>query len=291
MFDKSLTQHGDNICLITKREKFSYNDVNNICTTIEKKVLSPEKQLIVIKAKNNIETIIGYLSFLRANHTVIMLDAFMDKEFFQNIIKKYKPNLIWEEKSESLNYVVGYKNYGLRIENLDKLSLHPNLSLMLSTSGTTGSPKMVKLTKKNLYANCNSIVEYLNIDKYHRVITNLPLFYSYGISILNTHLARGASVVITDESIMSKEFWNIFKKNNVTTLNGVPYHYEIFRRIGLAKMELPKLRFLTQAGGKLNHKIVREFAVWAKNRDIHFFVCMDRQKQLLGFLIFLLIKF
>jgi len=148
MFDKSLTQHGDNICLITKREKFSYNDVNNICTTIEKKVLSPEKQLIVIKAKNNIETIIGYLSFLRANHTVIMLDAFMDKEFFQNIIKKYKPNLIWEEKSESLNYVVGYKNYGLRIENLDKLSLHPNLSLMLSTSGTTGSPKMVKLTKK-----------------------------------------------------------------------------------------------------------------------------------------------
>ena len=123
---------------------------------------------------------------------------------------------------------------------------------MLSTSGTTGSPKMVKLTKKNLYSNCNSIVEYLDIHNNHRAITNLPLYYSYGISILNTHLSQGASIVVTDKSIMSKEFWEIFKRYNVTTLNGVPYNYEILRRIGLMKMELPSLKYMAQAGGKLN---------------------------------------
>jgi len=131
---------------------------------------------------------------------------------------------------------------------------------------------MVKLTKENLYSNCNSIVEYLNIQKDHRAITNLPLYYSYGISILNTHLMKGASIVVTDKSIISKEFWDIFKKNRVTTLNGVPYNYEILRRIGLMKMDLPSLKYLTQAGGKLNNKLVTEFAVWARENRIKFFV-------------------
>jgi acyl-coenzyme A synthetase/AMP-(fatty) acid ligase len=143
---------------------------------------------------------------------------------------------------------------------------------MLSTSGTTGSPKMVKLSKENLYSNCNSIIEYLAITSNHRAITNLPLYYSYGLSILNTHLESGASLVVSKESILSKEFWEKFKKYSVTTLNGVPYNYEIFRRIDLMKMDLPSLKYMTQAGGKLNPKLVKQYALWAKNNKINFFV-------------------
>jgi acyl-CoA synthetase (AMP-forming)/AMP-acid ligase II len=131
---------------------------------------------------------------------------------------------------------------------------------------------MVKLTKKNLYANCQSIIEYLHIDSTHRAITNLPLHYSFGLSILNTHLAVGASLVVTDLSVMSKEFWTLFKRHEVTTLSGVPYNYEIFRRIGLMKMTLPSLRYMTQAGGKLNEKLVKMFAEWAQEHDILFYV-------------------
>ena len=271
MFDVDLEKYSDNICLITEKCQLTYNEVNNICLNLENNL--PEgKQLILIKSKINVETIIGYLSFLRLNYAFIMLDASVEDGLSQNIIETYNPNFIWEEINKNEKYIFEYKNYGLRKNNLNQILLHSDLSLMLSTSGTTGSPKMVKLTKKNLYSNCNSIVQYLNIKSNHRAITNLPLYYSYGISILNTHLEQGASIVITDKSIMSKEFWEIFKKHNVTTLNGVPYNYEIFRRIGLMKMELPSLKFMTQAGGKLNHKLVTEYATWAEKKQITFLV-------------------
>jgi|SaaInl8_150m_RNA_FD_contig_41_456414_length_4398_multi_10_in_0_out_0_4 long-chain acyl-CoA synthetase len=271
MFDIDFSKHGDNVCLISDNREIKYNQIDKLCSTISN-VLPNTKQLVLVKAQTNIETIIGYLTFLRAEQAFIMLDASVDNEFIDNIIKTYNPNFIWEEKIVDTDYLVEYETYGLKIHNKAQILLNDKLSLMLSTSGTTGSPKMVKLTKENLYSNCDSIVDYLNIESTHRVITNLPLYYSYGISILNTHLERGASLVVTKESIMSKDFWETFKKHKVTTLNGVPYNYEIFRRIGIMKMELPSLKYMTQAGGKLNHKLVKEYALWAKSKQIDFFV-------------------
>ena len=271
MFDKNFSQYSSNLCLISDEYTVNYQELDVICSKIEA-VLPEEKQLILLKAKVNIETIVGYLSFLRKNHTVIMFDGSIDDDLIQNIIESYTPNFIWETINSKNNYEVTYKTYGLRLVNPKRLNLHPELSLMLSTSGTTGSPKMVKLTKENLYVNAESIVQYLHIDESHRAITNLPLYYSYGLSILNSHLEQGASLVITDESIISKEFWSTFKRYNVTTLSGVPYHYEILRRIGFLKMNLPSLKYMTQAGGKLNHKLVKEYAIWAKEKAIDFCV-------------------
>ena len=271
MFDINLAKYNDNICLISEKKILSYKEVDDIIVNLEKS-LPKDKQLIIIKANIDIETIIGYLAFLRTNHTFIILDSSIDIALIKNIIDRYNPNYIWEKKEKNSKYIVEFENYGLRKYNDKLIDLHPSLSLMLSTSGTTGSSKMVKLSKQNLYLNCNSIIKYLNIKQNHRVITNLPFYYSYGISILNTHLKQGASIVVTDKSIISKEFWDIFKKNNVTTLNGVPYNYEILRRIGIMKMNLPSLKYLTQAGGKLNSKLVKEFANWTEKNRKEFFV-------------------
>ncbi len=271
MFDLNLSKYKNTPCIITSEATFTYQEIENICLTIES-VLPDTKQLVLIKAKVNVETIIGYLSFLRSNYAIIMIDASVDDSSIGNIIETYQPNFIWEEKNAATDYLMTHKHYGLKKLNNEILNIHPDLSLMLSTSGTTGSPKMVKLTKDNLYANSKSIVQYLGIQQNHRAISNLPLYYSYGLSILNTHLEQGASMVLTDESIMSKAFWNIFNKFNVTTLSGVPYHYEILRRIGFMKMELPSLKYMTQAGGKLNQKLVKEYALWADQNNVNFCV-------------------
>jgi len=271
MFDMDLASYGDNNCFISEEEILTYNDVDKVCLAIEK-VLPKKKQLILIMARVNIETVVGYLSFLRANHTVIMIDTSMSKEFSSNIINTYEPNLIWEEKEDSNAYMTSYCNYGLRVHSTAMLNLHDELALMLSTSGTTGSPKMVKLTKGSLYANCKSIIQYLDINSNHKVITNLPFYYSYGLSVLNTHLAQGASIIVTEHSMFSKEFWELFKKEQVTTLNGVPYHYEMLKRVGMMKMELPSLKYMTQAGGKLNQKLVKEYTQWAYEHKVDFFV-------------------
>ncbi|MEA2019642.1 MAG: AMP-binding protein [Campylobacterota bacterium] len=270
MFDLDLLKYGDKPCLIKDNITIAYKELSIVCQRIED-ILPKEKQLILIKAKINIETIVGYLSFLRSGHAFIMIDNSIDDYLMNSIIEIYQPNFIWEEIDKNdETVVIRYINYGLKLNNSEILKLNPNLAIMLSTSGTTGSPKMVKLSKQNLYSNCKSIVKYLNIKANHRAITNLPFYYSYGISILNTHLDKGASIVVTDESIMSKEFWNIFNKKEVTTLSGVPYNYEILKRIGFMKMDLPSLKFMTQAGGKLNHKLVVEYANWSNEHSIDF---------------------
>lgn len=271
MFADNLSQYENNICLITQENTLTYNEIDKICNDFIK-CLPFEKQLILVKAKTNIETIIGYISLLRNNSAFIMFDADSNEELLQNVIDTYTPNFIWETVEQDFQYIYEYNNYGLRVVNTNKLDLHPDLALMLSTSGTTGSPKMVKLTKQNIDENCKSIVQYLNITESHRAITNLPLYYTYGLSILNTHLYKGASLVISNYSIMSKEFWNMFKEYEVTTFNGVPYNYEILKKIGFMKMDLPSLKYMTQAGGKLNKNLVREYALFAVEKEIKFFV-------------------
>ncbi len=271
MFADNLSQYENNICLITQENTLTYNEIDKICNDFIK-CLPLEKQLVLVKAKTNVETIIGYISLLRNNSAFIMFDADSNEELLQNVIDTYTPNFIWESIEQDVQYIYQYNNYGLRVVNPNRLELHPDLALMLSTSGTTGSPKMVKLTKQNIDENCKSIVQYLNITELHRAITNLPLYYTYGLSILNTHLFKGASLVIANYSIMSKEFWNIFKEYEVTTFNGVPYNYEILKKIGFLKMDLPSLKYMTQAGGKLNKNLVREFALYAIGKGIKFFV-------------------
>ncbi len=86
-------------------------------------------------------------------------------------------------------------------------SLHPDLALMLTTSGSTGSPKLVRLTARNLESNASAIAEYLELGPGERAIQSLPMHYSYGLSVLNSHLLAGATVVLTPHSFMRPEFW------------------------------------------------------------------------------------
>ncbi|MFJ5767801.1 AMP-binding protein [Lysinibacillus sp. NPDC093210] len=143
---------------------------------------------------------------------------------------------------------------------------------MLSTSGTTGSQKFVRLSYDNLRVNAESIIDYLQINKNERAIMNLPLSYSYGMSIVNSHLLAGASILLTDESVLEKSFWEFVKKHKATSIAGVPFTYQMLQRIGFTKMELPYLKTMTQAGGRLNEKLVKHFAEYAKEQNKRFYI-------------------
>ena len=271
-FDRNLEAFGDRTCLIAASgEKLTYKQIAAACDALAD-TMPPKKQLIIIRASNTIETLVGYLTFLRRGDAVMMLDASLDWESLDAIYRLYRPNLIWESGSTDCRVSAKYGDYVLCQRYTETVPMHPELALMLSTSGSTGTPKMVKLSKRNLAANCESIVGYLPIEKDDIAITNLPLHYSYGLSILHTHLHAGAGIVVTDTSVMTQGFWELMKSYDVCTLQGVPYHYEIFRRIGLMKKALPSLRYLTQAGGKLNPKLVKIYAQWAAETGKTFYV-------------------
>ncbi len=149
---------------------------------------------------------------------------------------------------------------------------HPELAVLLTTSGSTGEPKLVRLSQRNLISNALAIAWYLDITPEERAITSLPLHYSYGLSVLTSHLLAGASLVLTSHGVHEPGFWDDFELGAATSLAGVPLMYETLASMGLLERTIPGLRTLTQAGGRLDPALVRRFAGWAEARGARFFV-------------------
>ncbi len=257
----------DSDAIITKDKVYTYNELQSLIDEIQ--FLSFDKELILLITNNSLSTIVNYLAGLRQNHAIMLMNADTNNEILKAIIDQYQPK-----------WIVGLKAWeGYTLENTRLVkdtshgsNIHPKLALLLSTSGTTGSQKFVRLSYDNLLANAQSIIEYLEIDANERAIMNLPLSYSYGMSIVNSHLYAGASILLTDESVIEKPFWEFVRNQKVTSIAGVPFTYQMLQRIGFTKMELPHLKVMTQAGGRLNEKLVKYFGQYALENDKRFYV-------------------
>ncbi|MBQ1026042.1 AMP-binding protein [Micromonospora sp. C95] len=138
--------------------------------------------------------------------------------------------------------------------------VHPELALLLATSGSTGNPKLVRLSRSACLANAEQIAGALDIGEDAVAITTLPLFYSYGLSVLHSHLISGATVVLERSGLMQRTFWNAVVEHRVTSLALVPSQYEMLRRLRFDPSGYPALRTLYQAGGRLRPDLVTDFA-------------------------------
>jgi long-chain acyl-CoA synthetase len=207
-----------------------------------------------------------------------MLDAELDKEQVEKLIFTYKPEYLWIPTIRAKHIlsdktIFSLHDYSLiKLESDNSFSLHKKLALLLPTSGSTGSPKLVRLSFNNIISNAESIAEYLSIDKNERPITSMPMYYSFGLSIINSHLIKGATILLTNNSLIEKEFWAFLKSYGATSLSGIPYSFEILKKLRFFKMDLPYLKTLTQAGGKLNDNLNRQFALFCQGNDKRFFV-------------------
>jgi acyl-CoA synthetase (AMP-forming)/AMP-acid ligase II len=137
--------------------------------------------------------------------------------------------------------------------------LHQDLALLLTTSGSTGSPKLVRLAARSLESNARRIAEYLDLGPRERAVQSLPIYYSYGLSVVNSHLVAGGSVVLTPHSFMRPEFWRDADEERATSFAGVPYMYETLHRLRFEPGRHPSLRTFTQAGGALRRELVAHF--------------------------------
>lgn len=221
--------------------------------------LPSTKQLVFIEATNSIPTIITYLACLRQRHVVYLLES-LDDEKTQNLIEIFKPNLLI------------HADQTIQVYNEHACDLHPDLLLLLSTSGTTGSPKFVKLSAKNIQSNAESIAEYLKLDSNERAYSHLKPFYSYGLSVIHSHLAVGAALILATRSVTEPEFLQQIKSFDATSFAGVPYTFETLLRMNFQLNEFPSLRYLTQAGGKLVSHLVIDYATRCQNENKRFVV-------------------
>lgn len=276
MLLSELNKYLYNIAIIDDNEiTLTYNDLFVNSNRLNSHIA--ERSLIFTFCENTIGSIIGYVSFLNNGHVQLMLDASLDPIQTKNLISLYNPNYLWIPNSllqQFLNSTIIYSNWSYSLIRINKSNvlMHEDLSLLLTTSGSTGSPKLVRLSFSNIISNAKSIATYLKINNLERPITSLPMNYSFGLSVINSHLISGATILLTNFSIVQKEFWNFAKEQKATSLAGVPYTYQMLKMLRFSNMDLPYLRTLTQAGGKLSSNLVIEYSNYAKNTNKEFVV-------------------
>ena len=141
-------------------------------------------------------------------------------------------------------------------------NFNKDLALLLPTSGTTGSPKYAKITAKNLEENAFSIAKALRIKKTDRAIASLPIYYSFGLSVINSNFLAGASILLTKSSLLTRLFWDLVGKHNPTSISGTPYHFEILDRLGLQSLEETSINTILHAGGRMKISLLKKLSLF-----------------------------
>jgi len=272
----NLDKYANHIAVETEQGiKLTYNQLKQDGDRIVE-VMEPRKFTFCL-CENTLGSLVGYVAFLTHDIPTVLLDASKDTETIKGLIDHYRPQYIWAptKRVEALgidNSVLTYEDYSLLLLGKQNYEIHSDVLLCLTTSGTTGSPKLVKLTEENLRSNAESIAEYLHITEKERAITSLPMYYSFGMSVINSHLIKGATLLLTDKAVIQREFLNFLIEGKATSIAGVPYTYEMLRRLRFLKMDLPELKTMIQAGGKLNANIVKEYVEAAQTSGKEFIV-------------------
>lgn len=225
--------------------------------------LGTVRRLVALEADNSLPSLVVYLAALSSGHPLLILPAGGGRAS-ESLVSVYDPDVV--ARIQEGEAVFDVRREGTRH------ALHPELALLVSTSGSTGSPKLVRLSAEAVQANAAAIAEYLQLRPDDRAATTLPLSYCYGMSVVNSHLCAGASVVLTDLSVVDPCFWELARNERVTSFAAVPYTFDLLERVGFADKDLPSLRYITQAGGRLDPDRVRDYAQLGRRRGWDLFV-------------------
>lgn len=256
LFSNLINQNNNEIAIIDNFNNYSYKQLNSDLKKFDN--FFPKRSIILFFGKNTYDSLLFYIHCIIHKNVPILLDPLTDSKYIIDIINRYKPHFIYlpsesNFKNSHYNYQGKIMNYLiLKIKKHIDYKIFKNLALLLSTSGSTGSPKLVRISYYNLFSNTQSIIEYLKIKNDHRTITTLPFNYSYGLSIINTHIEVGASIVMNEFSMIQKNFWEQFNSNQITSFGGVPYNYEILKNIKFENFSLENFKYSTVAGGNLD---------------------------------------
>lgn len=261
-FERShLMHHADRtFCVLEDGTAMSYRDLVAQTDAFQAR-FTAGKGLLLLRATPQPETVIALVAALQAGVPVLLT----------------APDRPDEEAGlrGSFPFRYGYDPQTDRLdilEDAEAVALHPDLALMLSTSGSTGAAKSIRLSQTNIASNAAAIAEYLALTPDDRAPTNLPLYYSYGMSVITSHLAAGASLMFTARTVLEAEFWAAFDAQGCTSFAAVPHVIDMLEKSPHRTADRPTLRYATQAGGKLAPARVAEIAARAQAEGWDFFV-------------------
>ena len=256
----------DDVAFVTGNGDLSYAQLATMVAA-RRLELGSVRRLVMLEAANAVEPIVTYLAALEGGHPVLLVapgDDEASRTHRASLAERFDPDVIAVHNAD-----------GPALREMRSGSTHSfsdDLAMLVSTSGSTGSPKLVRLSQQNLLSNAQSIAEYLHLTPTDRAATTLPMHYCYGLSVLNSHLVSGASVVLTERSVADAAFWDEAATHQITSFAGVPYTFELLEAGGFTDRLPASIRYLTQAGGRLAPQAVRRMARLGERRGFEFFV-------------------
>lgn len=259
----NLHRHGSRPALLddTASHWLTYNELSDrVCEGAESIQCLGGKPLVFLFADNSIAAATLYLAALQANAAIALFPTGLAEERVAQLLTNYRPLAVFgagvPEDYEAWDRL---SLPGAVLRSRFHAALNPDLALLLPTSGSTGSSKLVRLSRSALEANAASIAQGLSITADQRAALNLPISYSYGLSVLNSHLLMGASVLLSSHGVVSRAWWGRLAEHHATSMPGVPMIYEMLARLDFDKLAPTTLQTLTQAGGALSTPLIRRF--------------------------------
>lgn len=251
-------------------EQLTFGD---LCDFAEEfKLHLPKRSLLFLMAENRNGSLLGYLASLSNGIVPLILSSKTEDSLFTALYNLYQPEYLWapDEMVEKFGFesVFASHGYSLLKSGNGIVPMHPDLALLLPTSGSTGSPKLVRHSLHNIEANADNVRRLFKMDGTEKAMAILPMHYTMGLSVIASHLLAGATLLLSGRSLLDKGFWTMLKE--ATSFTGVPYSYELLMKMRFTRMDLPNLQIITQGGGKLTEEMFRSLAQYAHDKGKKF---------------------
>lgn len=233
-----------------------------------------KRALIFILSENAIGALAGYTASIDNRIVPLLLSAATDRDQLNNLISLYQPEYLWlpDTLASEFAYATVFNKFSFTLlaTGFTSPPLHDDLSLLLPTSGSTGSPKLVRHSYTNITANAQNVAQLFELSVIDRAIAILPMHYTMGLSVITSHLYAGATLLLLKSSLTDGVFWKFIKEHKATSFTGVPYSFEIMQKLRFFRMDLPDIKLLTQGGGKLDPALFTAYAEYAQNNNKKF---------------------
>ena len=230
----------------------------------------PQRSLVFLLSENSIGSLLGYTAALNNRIVPLIISAATEEGLYNHLYELYQPEYLWmpKTKAEGKKDVFSAWDYCLVKTGNKTAPMYDELSLLLPTSGSTGSPKLVRHSYRNIEANADNVRRLFKLDGTEKAMAILPMHYTMGLSVIASHLLAGATLLLSGRSLLDKGFWATLK--DATSFTGVPYSYEILTKMRFTRMDLPNLKVITQGGGKLTEAMWNTLAQYAADKGKQF---------------------
>lgn len=246
----------------------TYEDICDFAQEFAKHL--PKRSLIFLLAENRIGSLLGYTATLSNRIVPLIISAATEEGLYNHLYELYQPEYLWlpESKAEGREVIFSAWEYCLVKTGNQPTPIYDELSLLLPTSGSTGSPKLVRHSYRNIEANADNVRRLFKLDGTEKAMAILPMHYTMGLSVIASHLLAGATLLLSGRSLLDKGFWATLKE--ATSFTGVPYSYEILTKMRFTRMDLPNLKVITQGGGKLTEAMWNTLAEYSRDKGKQF---------------------